>query len=133
MSKMQGISVQLPLFYGANDGPYKLNKDLGQVVRQNLKNLLLTSPGERVMVPTFGAGLHEVLFQNKGDQLYNELNSRIYSQTKRWMPFIILESVEFRDSSTFANMAPNELSIIITFSFGSLNQKDVLKITLLNN
>ena len=83
MSKMQGISVKVPLLYSDRDGPYQLNQDLGSVVRQNLKNLLLTSPGERVMIPTFGAGLHEVLFENASGGLFDELTSRIYSQVQR--------------------------------------------------
>ena len=58
MSKLQGISPQLPLVYSHTDGPYQLNKTLKDVVRQNLKMLILTAPGERIMVPEFGVGLH---------------------------------------------------------------------------
>ena len=133
MSKMQGISVKLPLLYGDRDGPYELNQDLGSVVRQNLKNLLLTSPGERVMIPTFGAGLHEVLFESANSSLFSELSSRIYSQVQKFMPFVALESVEFITTEDDPTLSANALNIVVTFSFGNLNQKDVLKITLLNN
>ena len=130
---MQGISVKVPLLYSDRDGPYQLNQDLGSVVRQNLKNLLLTSPGERVMIPTFGAGLHEVLFENASGGLFDELTSRIYSQVQRFMPFVVLESVEFITTENDPTLSANALNIVIAFSFGNLNQKDVLKITLLNN
>ena len=32
-------------------------------VKSNIKNLLLTKRGERIMQPTFGSGLQEVLFE----------------------------------------------------------------------
>ena len=59
MSSLQGISVRLPLAYSKEDGPYGLNKNIGQVVKQNFKNLVLTSPGERPM------GINEVMVSIK--------------------------------------------------------------------
>ena len=37
-NKLEGISVSLPLTYDNVDGPYELNKNLKDVVKQNLKN-----------------------------------------------------------------------------------------------
>ena len=51
------ISVKLPLEIDPRDGPYASIDDLTEVVRQNFKNLILTVPGERVMLPDFGVGL----------------------------------------------------------------------------
>ena len=42
---MNGISQKLPLLVSDQDGPYGLNKKLRQAIKQNLKNLVLTSPG----------------------------------------------------------------------------------------
>lgn len=133
MSKMEGISVGLPLVYSTRDGPYHLNKDIGQVVRQNLKNLILTSPGERVMTPEFGVGLKQLLFENNSSDLREMMVARIYSQVGRWMPFVELLSVSFTDSDSNPKMGLNELRVRIEFNLGSLNQKDTLQITLLNN
>ena len=33
------------------------------------KNLVLTSPGERIMLPDFGAGLRRLLFDQQGKQI----------------------------------------------------------------
>jgi len=60
---MAGISVKLPLSRDPESG-YKLNKTLKQVARQNLKMLVLTAPGERIMIPEFGVGLRNYLFEN---------------------------------------------------------------------
>ena len=46
-----GISPALPLTYTKADGPYGLNKNIRDAIQQNFKNLLLTTKGERVMIP----------------------------------------------------------------------------------
>ena len=59
-----GISVKLPLRVTGEDGAYALHKYLIGVVKQNFKNLVLTSPGERFMDPNFGVGAFALLFEN---------------------------------------------------------------------
>jgi phage baseplate assembly protein W len=58
---MSGISPKLPLANNKVDGAYELNKTIKQSVNQNLKNLILTNPGERIMDPLFGVGLSQIL------------------------------------------------------------------------
>ena len=52
-----GIAVALPLGVNDTDGAYILHKDLTSMAEQNLKMVILTNPGERIMVPEFGAGV----------------------------------------------------------------------------
>jgi hypothetical protein len=52
----KGYSVALPFVYNKEDGPYALNKNMLDVVKQNLKTLILTDRGERIMLPEFGVG-----------------------------------------------------------------------------
>ena len=40
--------------------------DISENIKQNFKNLILTVPGERVMLPDFGVGLKQYLFTNQG-------------------------------------------------------------------
>ena len=87
MSKMEGIAVKLPLSYSNEDGPYTLNKTLGENVKQNFRNLILTVPGERIMLPEFGVGLYQMLFEPMAGKTYQEITTRIYEQTERYMPF----------------------------------------------
>mgnify|MGYP000439218146 FL=1 len=60
---MAGLSPKLPLTKDPQDG-YALNKEYVELVQQNLKMILLTAPGERIMEPEFGVGLRNYLFQN---------------------------------------------------------------------
>jgi len=71
---MSSLSVALPLRYSTTDG-YQMNKTIKRLIKQNLKMLLLTNPGERVMDPTFGVGLSAYLFENFAEDVYAEIDS----------------------------------------------------------
>lgn len=126
MSRLEGISVSLPLDYSPIDGPYRLNKDLGEVVRQNLKNLLLTSPGERIMLPDFGAGLRRVLFEPILPRTFEKARTRVMEQVSLYMPFLVIEDLQMLTSDQDDNIGPNQIRIIVSYNLGSLRQSDTL-------
>ena len=74
---MAGLTPKLPLALSSDDGAYQLIKTYKNLVKQNFKNLILTSPGERIMDPHFGVGIRNFLFENDGQQLYSEISSKI--------------------------------------------------------
>jgi phage baseplate assembly protein W len=129
MSKMEGIGVKLPLSYSNEDGPYTLTKTLGENVKQNFKNLLLTVPGERIMLPEFGAGLYRMIFEPMAGKTYQEITTRIYEQTEKYMSFIDILAVRFETSDTDSSLAANEVKVSISYNIGSLNLQDTLQIT----
>jgi len=91
---MAGLSPKLPLRRGVTDG-FTLNKTMAQVIRQNLKNLVLTSPGERMMLPNFGVGLRNFLFEQGSEEVYNEIENRLLQQVSLYMPFLQIEDISF--------------------------------------
>ncbi len=107
MSK--GLSPKLPLTKDPQDG-YALNKDYIDLVKQNLKMLLLTAPGERIMEPEFGIGLRNYLFENNTNSTYSEIETRIREQVKFYMPFIEVQQVNFS-----APQGDNSLGINMNF------------------
>tara|TARA_Y100000592_G_C5469251_1_gene318448 strand:- start:2048 stop:2449 length:402 start_codon:yes stop_codon:yes gene_type:complete len=133
MKSVQGISVSLPLVYGTQDGPYILNKEIGQVVKQNFKNLLLTNPGERVMIPQFGVGLHGMLFEPLNSVTFDLINSRIHEQVKKYMSFLNLESVEYATSENNDDIPLNQVNVIIRYNLGDISSSDKLTITSLTS
>lgn len=77
------IAPQIPLEIDEERGKYKeyAMTDLTKVVDQNIKMVLLTSPGERIMNPNFGVGMRKYLLKIK-QQLIEERNlSRLYVKT----------------------------------------------------
>lgn len=66
---MASFGVALPVSRNSIDG-FTMLKDFNRVVKQNLKMLLLTNPGERVMIPSFGVGLKRMIFENFDDSVF---------------------------------------------------------------
>ncbi len=79
--------------------------------RQNLLNLLLTNPGERIDV-NYGVGLSQFLFLNSTNDTYEILKSKILSQTAKYMPEITIFSLDIQQMST----DENGIVVKITFS-----------------
>tara|TARA_Y100000310_G_scaffold337635_1_gene425230 strand:+ start:941 stop:1345 length:405 start_codon:yes stop_codon:yes gene_type:complete len=91
---MAGLGPKLPLNNGGTVG-YDLLKSLDQVVHQNLKNLLLTAPGERIMDPNFGVGLKRYLFEPDTSSLRREIRKKIRQQVSIYMPFVDILKISF--------------------------------------
>jgi phage baseplate assembly protein W len=84
----EGLSIALPLSLDEKDGPYKSNMTLDEVAQQNIKMIVLTNPGERVMAPDFGVGIRNYLFEQETPFLVSEIRARIGSQVEKYAPFI---------------------------------------------
>ena len=130
---IEGVSVALPFVYSNEDGPYRLNKTLLETVRQNLKNLILTSPGERIMIPEFGVGLRRFLFEGISSKLYQQLDFKIREQINKYMPFVNIEQIKFFTMENNAALAPNEVNVQLVYNLGQVAASDVLSISQLLN
>tara|TARA_R110002060_G_scaffold23166_6_gene31349 strand:- start:1911 stop:2312 length:402 start_codon:yes stop_codon:yes gene_type:complete len=133
MSKQQGISPKLPLVYSPKFGPYDLNTTVRAAIKQNFKNLVLTIPGERVMLPEFGVGLYTFLFDNLSDDTFSRAASRITEQAKIYMPVINVESIDFVTSDQVSTLSHNQVEVVVKYNILPYNGSDELRITSLNN
>jgi phage baseplate assembly protein W len=88
------IGVLVP--FNADVGIFKQSFTNTQQVLSNLKNLLLTSKGERYMLPTFGTDIRTILFDNisSEDDFTSRLNSEIETAISEWMPFLTIVQLE---------------------------------------
>jgi phage baseplate assembly protein W len=106
-----GFTVSFPLQVDREDSDYILVDTIPELVRQNLKNLILTSPGERIMDPEFGVGIKRFLFENRTVSTTNAIKSALTVQISRYMPFISIVSIQFADDEQNSNL----LGISITY------------------
>lgn len=88
-----GLSPKLPLTKDVQDG-YALNKDYVSMVKQNLKMLILTAPGERIMEPTFGVGLRNYLFENNIEVTRNRIAAAVREQVETYLPFVEIRNID---------------------------------------
>lgn len=89
----QGLSVKLPLFIDEVDGAYALNKELNDMVQQNMKMIILTSPGERIMDAGFGVGIRNFLFEQNSVATLTTIRSRIIDQIQKYLPYVEILNV----------------------------------------
>ena len=72
-----GLAPRLPLVFDNVFGPYGLITDFEGLAKQNLKMLILTNQGERMMDTGFGVGLKSYLFEQNTPSTYSDIDSRI--------------------------------------------------------
>lgn len=120
---MQGFSVKLPLKKDLIDGPYSMNKTTLDGLKQDFKMLLLTSPGERIMLPDYGVGLRAFLFEQKTEDLTEDIKNRIYNQTRQHLPQIQIDDIIIGSSEETENNE-NALYIRIMYQIPLLGYND---------
>jgi uncharacterized protein len=63
-------------------------------VRDSIRIILMTRPGERLLVPDFGAGLDRFLFEPNTVATHQLIKNQIQKSLVQWEARIALESVE---------------------------------------
>ena len=104
------VGIKFPLSYGLN-GFFFQSKTIQEQSKSNLRNLLLTTPGERVMQPLFGSGLKGLLFQNFDDITEDSIEEIINEAVDRQLPYINIQEI-FVDK----NESGNSIGIQIEYS-----------------
>ena len=124
---MPGISPKLPLQVDVQDGPYRLTKTVSEALTQDLKMIILTNPGERVMDPNFGAGILSYLFDNFSPSVYDEITDSIQEQVSIYLPQVNIEEVKFHTRDTAGQnldelVESNVLAITIRYSIPQIDE-----------
>ena len=125
------IGIKTPIQFGAsNDGIFKMHKKMSDQIADNFRNMILTNHGERLALYDFGANLDELIHELGQGNADSEAIRRISSTTKKYMPYINLDTfVAFQNQGEFG--LPNKVVIKITYSVPKINLNDrTLEVTL---
>lgn len=95
--------------------------------KSNLRNLLLTRRGERIMQPEFGTGLHSLLFSQIDDEFESNIQSTITESINFWLPYIIIDEIEIEATDEMKDR--NQVGLSISFRVGEDEQINQLAIT----
>jgi phage baseplate assembly protein W len=115
------IGITLPIQIG--NTAFNQSFTTKEQVQSNLKNLLFTKKGERLMQPDFGCGLQELLFQQNDDSLEEQIEDVINSAVETWLPYIKINSIDIVSEATQKDA--NRINVSVTYSYGddiTLNQ-----------
>ena len=121
------IGIKTPLSLGTEDrsGLFSMHFNINEQVHDNLRNLLLTNPGERLGRANFGAGLRELTMEMLSSENYEQfLMMRIKSTVDKYMPFVDLDSfgVEAKPYTTpyDSENSMSKVEIIIKYNIQQL-------------
>jgi len=98
-------------------------EDIISAIRFNLKNIILTNPGERIMNADFGAGILQMLFDNATTDVQSRARTAILSQVARYAPYAIIEDLKINYDGE------NSLTVAITYNVPELDVNDYFDIT----
>ncbi|MBK8460538.1 MAG: GPW/gp25 family protein [Micropruina sp.] len=98
-------------------------------VSQLLRQLLLTSPGERVCLPEFGCGLRRLVFAGQSDALAATVRIQVQQSIDRWLG----GQVELLDVSVQAGALPgsglDEGALLVTVSYSLIETRTPASLT----
>ena len=101
------VGIRFPLDHSPEGFFYKTKTVLEQS-KANLRNLLLTTPGERIMQPNFGSQLKSIVFE-QGQDIPNRVDEAIRIATDTFLPYINIINV-------FTIQEQNQVNIQVEFS-----------------
>jgi len=103
---MKFLGVPYPITYNPR-GLLRTQKGADQV-KSDLLILLLTNPGERVMMPDFGTPLNSLIFNPNDTTLAGQAREMIINSISIWEPRITVENIEV--VTQLDNMDRNDLN-----------------------
>jgi len=101
------VGIRFPLDHSPEGFFYKTKTVLEQS-KANLRNLLLTTPGERIFQPSFGSRLKNIVFE-QGQDIPNRVEESIRTATDTFLPYINIINV-------FTIQEQNQVNIQVEFS-----------------
>lgn len=128
-----GLAVRLPLTVDQTFGAYGLITDFEELAIQNLKMVVLTAPGERMMDPDFGVGLRNYLFELNTSDTYETMRYNITQQVQRYLPFISIHTIDISTPENNPDLYPNTLWVSINFEIPQLKMFSVLQVNVEGN
>ena len=106
------IGIDLPIRRGdpdGTDGYFASTKTTIEAVKNNIRNLLNTYEGERLMQPRFGVNLKKHLFNQITEENVLALQNDIMDKLEFWLPFVQVNDIQLFTQN-------NSVSIKIIFN-----------------
>lgn len=119
-----GIGINIPF-----DGATGLNTTFTSrdALKANLINFLLTGKKERVMNPSFGSGLRELMFNPLTEDLVDDIEEIIIGGVNTYF-----QQVRINDLQVNLLQESNTVNIILNYSIINTNIEDQLEININN-
>jgi phage baseplate assembly protein W len=109
----EDYAVGLALPIQITNVAFKQNYTEIEQLKSNIKNLLLTKRGERLMNPLFGTGIETVLFEPIDDAFEDKVQTIITNSIERYVPNVSIDEINVDISNE--NRDKNSVNISLKF------------------
>tara|TARA_Y100000034_G_C6804563_1_gene361153 strand:+ start:190 stop:624 length:435 start_codon:yes stop_codon:yes gene_type:complete len=96
------------------EGWFKGTETTIDAVKTNIKMLLKTEKGERLMQPNLGISLKRFLFEQMTQETFNNIQTEIIDTFDFWLPFVEIRNIEVSNKNIDSNSIVIDLAFNIT-------------------
>jgi phage baseplate assembly protein W len=107
---------------------FQMTKTSLEQAQHNIRNLILTYPGERVNQPEFGCRLRDLLFEQLDGELPTRIDEEVRRSISQWLPYVNVVQVETLTDEGDTNRVFVQVKYTTT-----LNPQEIILLSLQNN
>jgi uncharacterized protein len=85
-----------------------------EAVRQSLRVLFMTEPGERIMRESWGGGMHDFIFENITDELLANIHNRIEESIARYESRAVFKDVIIQSAQDDASRLRVQITVYLS-------------------
>jgi len=111
-----GIAYPVNLNTSGSDGYFQATTTTIEAVKHNIRNLLNTEQGERLMQPKLGLNLKKYLFEQFTQELKDRIRNEILDIFKFWLPFVEVQRLDINMSGIDNDIGRNTMNISMDFN-----------------
>ena len=110
-------SISIPFSFASDTGAIATTTSLDSVIRQNIIDILTTSPGERVMDSKYGANIRNLLFEEPDPLVFAEYRMDAIGDLNANLPFGKVTDVQIGipDETFSGNQYDTTISISVKY------------------
>ena len=110
------IGIDLPFRRSdGKEGYFASTTTTIEAVKNNIRNLVRTNKGERLMQPQIGLNLRNYLFEQFTDELVLSFQNDIVDIFKLWLPFVEIRDIQINMDEN-DSIGKNKMNINIVFN-----------------
>ena len=110
------IGLDMPFHRGKSEGYFTSTTTVLDAVKVNIRNLLQTELGERLMQPNLGIKLRRFLFEPFTGETKLAIQNSIIDTFSFWLPFVNIVKVTVNMHESTSNIDNNTLKVFVEFS-----------------
>ena len=111
------IGIDLPFRKSTGtEGYFASTSTTIEAVKNNIRNIINTNQGERIMQPQLGINLRKYLFEQFSDEVVFSIQNDIVDTFKRWLPFVEIQDLQVNMSNRDDSIGKNTMNVTIVFN-----------------